>query len=135
MKKLLIMMLLVSMFAPTQILPGQTLDYYVYFPVDGHQISETEKQTLDKLITQAKKTGYYEMKLDAHTDNDGSLNYNMNLSERRAASVRKHLVSKGLAGTIQMLVNADTHDFDQRFANSQQVKCHQLMSVFFTTSP
>jgi hypothetical protein len=96
MKKQLFVLFMVSMFAPTQTLPGQELDYYVYFSVDGHQIDEKGKNVLDKLVTDVSKYSYYEMKLDAHTDHDGSNSYNMGLSARRAKSVRSYLLSKGL---------------------------------------
>ena len=36
------------------------------------------------------------VEIDGHTDNTGSAAYNMNLSERRAKSVMKYFVDKGV---------------------------------------
>jgi outer membrane protein OmpA-like peptidoglycan-associated protein len=36
------------------------------------------------------------LKIDGHTDNVGNDDFNMKLSDGRAASVRKYLISKGI---------------------------------------
>ena len=66
------------------------------FAVDGSNIEAGFATSLGEDIEVLKANPKVRVRVDGHTDSDGSAAYNQGLSERRAASVRDHLVSKGL---------------------------------------
>ena len=57
---------------------------------------EEGKEELDKLYALLMQHPSYIIELSAHTDSRGSDLYNLNLSQKRAESVKKYLVSKGI---------------------------------------
>jgi len=69
----------------------------VTFKVNSSTLSNQAKETLDKLAMQVsgQRTGYM-IELQGFTDNRGSENYNINLSQRRAESVLRYLVTKNI---------------------------------------
>ncbi|MDZ4757756.1 MAG: OmpA family protein [Bacteroidota bacterium] len=70
--------------------------FRVKFNVDEYLIDAEDKQVLDEILKDAKGEKYYELTLEAHTDNDANDTYNMNLSRRRAQSVYSYLVENGI---------------------------------------
>ena len=44
-----------------------------------------------------KKETSWKLKVEGHTDSDGSAEFNLGLSNRRAAATKKYLVDKGVA--------------------------------------
>jgi outer membrane protein OmpA-like peptidoglycan-associated protein len=68
----------------------------IYFESNSYAISSNEEEKLNKLAMVLKK--YKELTIDiiGHADKKGSQEYNMELSHRRAVSVKKYLVSKGI---------------------------------------
>jgi OmpA-OmpF porin, OOP family len=69
----------------------------VTFTVNSSTLSDQAKSTLDRVAMQVsgQRTGYM-IELQGFTDNSGSENYNINLSQRRAESVLRYLVSKNI---------------------------------------
>lgn len=51
---------------------------------------------LNNVVDVMKKNPDYKLKIDGHTDSQGKEDMNQGLSERRAASVKNYLVSKGI---------------------------------------
>ncbi len=51
---------------------------------------------LDRLVNLMKKYPGLKIKISGHTDNSGSLQANLNLSEKRAQSIANYLTSKGI---------------------------------------
>jgi sodium-type flagellar protein MotY len=75
----------------------------VYFPVDVHVLNDKARQALDQvadfILADEKITA---IKVAGHADDQGTRRYNMKLSARRAASVTRYLVAKGVKpGLIQ----------------------------------
>jgi OOP family OmpA-OmpF porin len=69
----------------------------VTFRTNSSALSDQAKATLDTMAMQVagQRTGYM-IELQGFTDNSGSENYNINLSQRRAESVLRYLVSKNV---------------------------------------
>jgi len=69
----------------------------VTFKNNSSALSDQAKATLDRMAMQVsgQRTGYM-IELQGFTDNSGSENYNINLSQRRAESVLRYLVSKNV---------------------------------------
>ena len=68
----------------------------VYFDFDKSFIREEGKEKLDELVGTLSDSKEYEIEVGGHADAIGTNQYNMGLSERRAQSVVKYLLSKGV---------------------------------------
>ncbi len=66
------------------------------FAVNGAGIQQGFESSLREDINVLKANPDVRIRVDGHTDSDGSAAYNQGLSERRASSVRAYLVSRGL---------------------------------------
>ncbi|WP_316801048.1 OmpA family protein [Pedobacter frigidisoli] len=73
-----------------------TLDN-VYYEFDSADLTEPSKLVLDFLIPIMEDNPEMEIELNAHTDNIGTDEYNLDLSNRRAQSCVDYLISKGIA--------------------------------------
>ena len=66
------------------------------FDFDSDVIKEENFANLDAIIDFLKEYDNIKVKINGHTDNVGSEEYNKNLSERRAKSVGDYLINKGI---------------------------------------
>ncbi len=73
-----------------------TLDN-VYFDVDKATIKPESYKQLDELVELMKLKKGMEIEIAGHTDNTGSKEHNMELSQRRAEAVKQYLVKKGIS--------------------------------------
>ena len=71
----------------------------VSFPSDEYQLLPSFYDTLDSVAIVLKEYSKTAIRVTGHTDSTGSFEYNQTLSERRAASVKDYLVSKGVASS------------------------------------
>lgn len=67
------------------------LDNSVLFSVDEAALSEQARQALDDLASRIAEASVSRLEIEGHTDAQGSLAYNSDLSERRAKAVRRYL--------------------------------------------
>ena len=68
----------------------------ILFDFDKSDLRPEAKAELDKLAATLDASKEYEIVVGGHTDNVGTEAYNMGLSERRAQSVVKYLLMKGV---------------------------------------
>jgi len=68
----------------------------VYFGFDDYTLSSTAQATLDALAAKLKANPAAVVQIEGHCDERGSIEYNLALGERRAQSVRSHLMQLGL---------------------------------------
>lgn len=66
------------------------------FKFDSDKIAEENYAGLDVVAEFLKETPNATVKVEGHTDNIGTKEYNQNLSERRAKSVANYLINKGV---------------------------------------
>ncbi len=71
-----------------------TLSAEVLFAHDSDRLRENYTTQIDGLIAELNKKGFKRIEIEGHTDSVGPAAYNLNLSERRAASVKSYLVEK-----------------------------------------
>lgn len=71
----------------------------VYFDFDKAELRPEAKTELDKLVETLSNSRSYNIVVGGHTCDIGASSYNMKLSERRAQSVVKYLLSKGISNT------------------------------------
>jgi outer membrane protein OmpA-like peptidoglycan-associated protein len=69
----------------------------VYYEFNKADLTEPSKKVLDALIPIMEDNPEMEIELGAHTDNIGTDEYNLDLSNRRAQSCVDYLVSKGIS--------------------------------------
>jgi outer membrane protein OmpA-like peptidoglycan-associated protein len=68
----------------------------ILFGYDRADLSNSAEQNLNKLADVLKKYPDTNIEIQGHTDDRGSDDYNMRLSERRASSVATYLRAKGI---------------------------------------
>lgn len=76
------------------VLAGKNIikDLAIYFDVDEATLRDEEREKLDKAFKILPKNERYEVVLVGNTDRDGSLDYNLQLSKRRAETVKRKLI-------------------------------------------
>jgi len=101
----------------------------IEFKSGSSVLTQTSTQLLDQisgiLINNSFWTGF---KVYGHTDNIGSIAYNQRLSESRALSVKKYLMSKGVSSSNVIAIGMgenkpiDTNDTPQGRQNNRRVE-------------
>lgn len=71
----------------------------VYYEFNSAELTESSKKVLDFLIPIMEDNPEMEIELGSHTDNIGTDEYNLDLSNQRAKSCVDYLVSKGISET------------------------------------
>lgn len=69
------------------------------FAVDSYSLPPEGRANLDDLAAVLQKYEDTDILIEGHTDNTGADSYNMELSERRAETARKFLISQGINAT------------------------------------
>ncbi|KAA0014659.1 OmpA family protein [Billgrantia pellis] len=82
--------------APVTEFETVTLDSEVTFAFDSAEIRPEAHRTLDEVATTLRENPDLRVRIEGHTDSIGSAQYNQDLSQRRADSVRDFLVSRGI---------------------------------------
>ena len=75
---------------------GSVTLHGVNFENDSATLMATSGPVLDEVAADLKAHPRLKVELQGHTDSVGAATYNMNLSQRRAESVREYLISKGV---------------------------------------
>ncbi len=70
----------------------------VNFAFDSSDLTSTAKTNLDKLASVLLNNPDTNINIYGYTDSKGSDDYNLKLSDRRAAAVKSYLASKGVSG-------------------------------------
>jgi OOP family OmpA-OmpF porin len=68
----------------------------IFFDVNKDTIKKNSRPTLDNAVKVLKDFPDVKVEISGHTDSDGSADLNRDLSGRRAESVKKYLVDKGI---------------------------------------
>ena len=73
-----------------------TFDSDVLFPLNSSYLTDQAKKEIDKLVNLLDEYPNASLIVDGHTDATGTEEYNQWLSEKRAESVMKYAIEKGL---------------------------------------
>lgn len=82
--------------SPIQVTEKEVL-YFIY---GKHELTEASKIKVDQILEKLSNQNIIQIELAGHTDSDGSIIFNMNLSERRVGIVRNYLSSIGIEGEL-----------------------------------
>jgi len=100
----------------------------IFFNFDSSTLKKESYTALDEAVKILKSSSELSFVIEGHTDNVGSEAYNLALSKRRAASVRRYFISKGIPasrissagyGEVQPI---DTNDTEEGRAKNRRVK-------------
>lgn len=83
-------------------------DYLVFFDFDKTDIRSDSAAILDRVVQAMAALGSNSITLTGHTDRAGPAEYNQDLSERRAMSVRDYLAGKGITTGISTSGKGET---------------------------
>ncbi len=76
----------------------------VYFDLNKSLLKQEGKNTLDAVAKKLKSQEDVKIVIEGHCDERGTREYNLALGQRRAESVKKYLVEKGIkAGSIKTI--------------------------------
>ncbi len=91
---------------------------------DRYNLQSKYYSNLDLVVTMLNKNPSLKIQIQGHTDNIGSLEYNLELSEKRAQVVRRYIIDKGIgAERISIIAYgytqnvASNHTFSGRAQN------------------
>ncbi len=90
------MLLLIMVFINSAQGQNRSFTYQVNFKSNEHVLDVGDNAILDSLFCQANQSSYYEIYLQAHTDNNAGDSYNIQLSSKRAQAVKDYLLEKEL---------------------------------------
>lgn len=77
-------------------LPGAPVRFLLYFESESVRLTPESQRLLPQVVAAAKARDSRDISVVGHTDRAGSPEYNLELSRRRAASVRTQLTRAGL---------------------------------------
>jgi hypothetical protein len=97
-----------SMAEPGQTSPG---DYLVFFAFDSAELEADARQTIAEAAEAYRRTGEaQQITATGHTDTSGSAEYNLGLSQRRAAAVADELIRLGVPAADIVTVGRGEED-------------------------
>jgi len=68
----------------------------IFFELNSYDLKDESATELNKIIQFMESNPFLVVEIGGHTDNSGSKNYNLDLSEQRAQSVKSALAQRGL---------------------------------------
>lgn len=74
----------------------RTYDLNIHFGSNQSTIRDVDQQVLNQLVDTLNANPTMMIEIAAHTDSDGSYDFNQILSQKRASSVKTYLINKGI---------------------------------------
>ena len=112
---------------------GKVAIYGIHFDFDSDVIKPESQPTLNEIAALLGSDPTLRLRIVGHTDNQGSSEYNLDLSQRRAASVVSALVIQyGIApdrlasAGAGMMQPVDTNDTEEGRARNRRVELETL---------
>lgn len=100
----------------------------IFYLTDSYQLQETSQAELSKLVEFLSNNPSLKIEISGHTDNVGSDEYNLKLSENRARSVVDYLISKDIQSSRLIykgygeMVPIDSNDSETGRANNRRTE-------------
>lgn len=77
----------------------------VFFNFDSSNLSAESKATLNLMVKYLEKNAKVNILIEGHTDERGTREYNIALGQRRAAAVKKYLITKGISANRVKIIS------------------------------
>ena len=94
-----------------------------FFNTDSYNIDQKSYVELDKVVDFLNINSNVEIQIAGHTDNVGTYEYNMQLSEKRALAIKNYLIEKGINENRISYVG---YGYTKPIANNQTEKGRKL---------
>lgn len=129
----LIVLVVAMLCLSTAIAQSSQTQIAVYFDKSQSELTSNAQKNLSQTLQSIRNIEEYAVKIEAHTDNDGSLAYNQLLSERRANAVYEFLLLQGMnTQDLQIVAQGETNPaFSNQTKTGQQQ--NRRVDVFFIT--
>ena len=104
----------------------------VYFDSDKSNVRTQYKTKLETFATKVKMNANTLILILGHTDSDGTLDYNMKLSNKRSEQTRKYLISKGIDANRIVIKNygeekpAESNDNEEDKSKNRRVEVRMM---------
>lgn len=115
-----------------QALLGMPITRTVYFDFGSFQIKEGSKELLDFLADKLMANPEYNVELIGHTDNEGSDQYNLELSRRRASQIERYLIEYGVKGSRLATKGVGKTRLLYETGTEEEVSKNRRVEIFFT---
>lgn len=79
------------------------------FDFDKDTLTAKGKEVVDSVAAQLKASGAQQVKIEGHTDRLGSVAYNLDLSQRRANTVKARLIQQGVTAQLNAVGLGKAH--------------------------
>lgn len=113
--------------APMKAIAGKR-NYAIQFASGSDKVLASSYGDLDQLAADISLTNYI-CALHGHTDNTGTSDGNMDLSQRRADAVKAYLVGKGVRNTVRTYAHGDTEPIADNSTAAGKAKNRRVQVV------
>lgn len=98
----------VAAVAPRRVSQFITLETDTLFDFDEAQLRDTGREKLDRIVQMARDANQPKISIVGYTDRIGSEQYNLDLSRRRAETVRDYLIDRGVEpGVVEVAARGE----------------------------
>ncbi len=101
----------------------------IYFGFDKTDIDQEGRQELNQIAEAAKKQPGIRLTAVGYTDSTGPLEYNRSLALRRAESVKKYLVDKGVSSSQIKTVTGGELEFGDQTKTGRRHNRHVTLTI------
>jgi hypothetical protein len=103
----------------------------VNFETDKHELTAEHVVSIQAFINSISFSGDYELMIKGHTDQIGSVDYNIDLSERRAQSIKEHLIQLGADHAKLTSVFRGEFELLQRSFSSNALEANRRVEIYY----
>ena len=111
---------------------GDVVVYGINFAVDSDRLEPGSEKVLTEMVKLMRNEPQLRIEIQGHTDNTGSADYNLKLSDRRVATVREFLILFGI-DPARMISKGyglsrpvATNDTEEGRALNRRVELHRM---------
>lgn len=115
-----------------QALLGMPVTRTVYFDFGSFEIKQGSKELLNFLVEKLKENREYNIELIGHTDNEGSDDFNMELSKRRANEIEKYFLDSGIAQARISTKGVGKTRLLYKEGTEEEIARNRRVEIFFT---